>query len=177
MTTETPRQRETTKKASGLSGAKWARMLTIAGIAIAIMNMIAVWVLMLQESSGAWGLPNGSAPAMEAAVQLAERILTYEEARLALGFAFALLAIGFSFFVMGIESAISFKGEQKDLGSVALKTTSPGVICIILATVLVSFILLRGTSAFPYASGPTVLAAPNSAPPELRPNNSVEATR
>jgi len=56
---------------------------------------------------------------------------------LILGFCFALISIGFSLFVMGIEGAISLKGDTKDFGSLLIKTSSPGLFCILLASILV----------------------------------------
>ena len=136
-----------------LSETQWTRVLALVGILIALANMVFAWLIMLTGSSATFGditgLANTSATQLEGLAQLAERVYTYDETRLVMGFAFALLSMGFSLFVMGIESAIAVKGEHKDIGNIALKTTSPGVICFILAAILVSFIVLRGTPVFP----------------------------
>jgi hypothetical protein len=55
-----------------------------------------------------------------------------------LGFCFALISIGFSLFVMGIEGAISMKGTAGDFGALLVKTSSPGLFCILMATLLVA---------------------------------------
>jgi hypothetical protein len=44
---------------------------------------------------------------------------------------------------MGIESAFNLKGEHKEIGTVALKATSPGIICFFLAALLIALTLLR----------------------------------
>lgn len=62
---------------------------------------------------------------------------------LVLAFSFSMLAIGFSFFAMGVESAITIKGEGLDKGNVLLKATSPGAVCIILAAIIISILVVK----------------------------------
>ncbi len=57
---------------------------------------------------------------------------------LLLGFCFALMSIGFSLFVMGIEGAADFKGDTKEFGSLAIKVSSPGILCIFFSSLLIS---------------------------------------
>jgi hypothetical protein len=64
-----------------------------------------------------------------------------------LGFCFALIAIGFSLFVMGIEGIADMTGSARELGSVSLKVTSPGIFCILLASFLVALSINGGWSA------------------------------
>lgn len=73
---------------------------------------------------------------------------------LLLGFCFALISIGFSLFVMGIEGAIGLKGQAGDFGSLVVKTGSPGLFCILLASVLVALSLAYKFNASSPASQP-----------------------
>lgn len=57
---------------------------------------------------------------------------------LLLGFCFALMSIGFSLFVMGIEGAADFKGDAKEFGSLAIKVSSPGILCIFFSSLLIA---------------------------------------
>lgn len=68
---------------------------------------------------------------------------------LLLGFCFALISIGFSLFVMGIQGAIGMRGQAGDFGSLIVKTGSPGLFCILLASLLVALSLIAdsGTAA------------------------------
>jgi len=63
----------------------------------------------------------------------------------ALSVAFALVAIGFALFVMGAEGAFRFEGEVKDQGNLMVKATAPGLLCFVLAVIIVCFALLSKT--------------------------------
>ena len=69
------------------------------------------------------------------------------QATLLLGFCFALISIGFSLFVMGIEGASAFRGSAAEFGSLAIKVSSPGLFCILLASLLIALNLVKWTGA------------------------------
>ncbi len=62
-----------------------------------------------------------------------------------LSVAFALLAIGFALFVMGAEGAFEFTGEVEDKGNLLIKATAPGLLCFVLAMIIVVFALMSKT--------------------------------
>ena len=66
-----------------------------------------------------------------------------------LGFCFALISIGFALFVMGIEGAIGMRGEAGDFGTLLVKTSSPGIFCILLASILVAISLASRSDQAP----------------------------
>jgi hypothetical protein len=66
---------------------------------------------------------------------------------LLLGFCFALISIGFSLFVMGIEGASAANANARDFGSLAIKVSSPGLFCILLASILIALNLVDWTGA------------------------------
>ncbi|MFT3961020.1 hypothetical protein [Propionivibrio sp.] len=89
--------------------------------------------------------------------EIYQRMAQSEErqATLLLGFCFALISIGFSLFVMGIEGASAFRGSAAEFGSLAIKVSSPGLFCILLASLLIALNLVKwtsGASAQPFES-------------------------
>ena len=140
----------------------WTQWMVIAGIVIACANMGLGWKIMAESrpsrltkttsDAATHAAPVSAAEALPLAVRLHEanvdavwRAATYQHAvtTVGLAFSFGLLAVGFALFVMGIESAFSVKGEYQELGTLALKATSPGVLCFILAALLIAITLLR----------------------------------
>ncbi|SAL04934.1 hypothetical protein AWB81_06947 [Caballeronia arationis] len=91
---------------------------------------------------------------MDKLVQALQILSASEERRttLILGFCFALISIGFSLFVMGIEGAIGLRGEARDFGSLLVKTSSPGLFCILLASLLVAVSLVSSSDKAPGAA-------------------------
>ena len=63
----------------------------------------------------------------------------------ALSVAFALVAIGFALFVMGAEGAFRLEGSAGTQGNLMVKATAPGLLCFVLAVVIVCFALLSKT--------------------------------
>ena len=63
--------------------------------------------------------------------------------------AFALIAIGFALFVMGAEGAFSFSGEVKDRGTLVLQSASPGLLCFVLAAIIVGMTIKIETNVTP----------------------------
>jgi hypothetical protein len=57
-----------------------------------------------------------------------------------LAFSFSALAIGFALFVMGAQGAFALGHEHKDLGSLVVKTTSPGLLIIVSAAILMGVV-------------------------------------
>ncbi|WP_437310271.1 hypothetical protein [Sorangium sp. So ce388] len=55
----------------------------------------------------------------------------------AMGAGFALVAIGFALFVMGADGAFTMKGNVGDRGNLVIKATAPGLLCFVLAAIVV----------------------------------------
>jgi hypothetical protein len=110
-----------------------------------------------------------SSATMMAAILGATELTTQSQERrstVLLGFCFALIAIGFSLFVMGVEGAIGVRGEAKDFGTLLVKTSSPGLFCILLSAILVGMNMLPALSdsrAAPAESKTDVVRAEGSA--------------
>lgn len=68
-----------------------------------------------------------------------------------LSVAFALVAIGFALFVMGAEGAFRLEGQVRGESNLMVKATAPGLLCFVLATVVVIFALLSRTELEPGA--------------------------
>ena len=66
-----------------------------------------------------------------------------------LSVAFALVAIGFALFVMGAEGAFRLEGKAGRESNLMVKATAPGLLCFVLATVVVIFALLSRTELEP----------------------------
>ncbi|NUQ75892.1 MAG: hypothetical protein HUU21_20305, partial [Polyangiaceae bacterium] len=90
---------------------------------------------------------------------------------------FALVAIGFALFIMGAEGAFNVKGNVGDRGNLVVKSTAPGLLCFVLAAVIVCS-SLAGTAQVAsspftiYPDGPMspgANAAPLGAPPVVLP--------
>lgn len=138
-----------------------SRALVVTGIAIAVINMILAWTIMFTRPVGP-SLQDRApppAPTTTAEKSTTDQSLTYiftplfratelqhvgeQNIRiLAVAFSFALLSVGFSLFVMGIEGALSLKGEVNNLGKLVVQTASPGVICILFSTVVLTVLLV-----------------------------------
>jgi len=66
-----------------------------------------------------------------------------------MGAAFALVAVGFALFVLGAEGAFTLKGAIQDRGNLVIKSTAPGVLCFLLATIIVCFVIGARTDIKP----------------------------
>ena len=126
---------------------RWSKYLTAVGVVIAVANMGAAWIMMwnitlMGQLSNIKISGRGHDTSIVALIANNQHMVNI----LGLAFSFALIAVGFSLFVMGIESAVQLKGEHKDFGGLALKTTSPGVVCFVLAAILISITLLAQPS-------------------------------
>lgn len=146
----------------------WAKSLTLLGILIAVANMGLGWKIIAESRPSKLSqldtalsstpvhkhsaTPNDVRDAVrlvarvhEANVDAVWRAASYQHAitTVGLAFSFGLLATGFALFVMGIESAFGFRGEHRDVGTLSLKATSPGILCFVLAAVLIAITLLR----------------------------------
>lgn len=140
----------------------WSRILIILGVIIACVNMSLAWVIMFRPPEI---VPSGQIertlpaeskqqPAADDFVSMIELIArmsapgsarTYHVTVLVLAFSFALLAIGFSLFVMGVEGALHVSGSSTEIGSVAVKMTSPGLACILTAAAIIGLTLFFGS--------------------------------
>ncbi len=81
--------------------------------------------------------------------------------------AFAMMAIGFALFVMGAEGAFQLEGSAPTGGNLVLKSTTPGVLCFALATLILMVALYKQISltsgafqVFPDAAEPLLPDAP-----------------
>jgi len=152
----TPESRKNSRHT--LSGA-----LVVTGIAIAVINMALAWVMMFTRPTG---IPSTNISAQISSVEkkattsdssmefltqmLTPLVRSYELKGvgeqnvlvLAIAFSFALLSVGFSLFVMGIEGALSLRGEVADMGKLVLRTASPGVLCILFSTAILATLLV-----------------------------------
>jgi len=158
---------------------RWSRGLTVSGIVIAVLNMVFAWVMMFSSADGTPDRVAGrdalastidnpkaaaSAPSklqyqdkgginemMDKFVEYARNESASENRRttMLLGFCFALISIGFALFVMGIEGAIGMRGEAGDFGTLLVKTSSPGIFCILLASILVAISLASRSAQAP----------------------------
>jgi hypothetical protein len=135
---------------------RWSRGLIVTGIVIAVLNMALAWVMLFLGPSaqsatrGAAARPAADVAASSAAdassVTMTRMFEVYQsmsqseerQTTLLLGFCFALMSIGFSLFVMGIEGAADFKGDAKEFGSLAVKVSSPGILCIFFSALLIA---------------------------------------
>lgn len=59
----------------------------------------------------------------------------------AMSAAFALVAVGFALFVMGAEGAFKLQGAVGDHGNMVIKSTAPGLLCFVLAALVICFAL------------------------------------
>lgn len=86
--------------------------------------------------------------------------------------AFAMMAVGFALFVMGADGAFELAANSTAAGDVVLKSTAPGILCFLLATVMLVF-SIRGevnmaTGAFQVLpDAPTPAPVPEAAEPAL----------
>ncbi|MEM7193300.1 MAG: hypothetical protein AAF402_00025 [Pseudomonadota bacterium] len=148
------------EKASGLS--------LILAVVVFMANMVAAWWI-TGESTDVIGRPlvsdqvTATSIAMESAplananghillnrVINTELMLRAAQNRhtitvVALSVAFALVAIGFALFVMGAEGAFRLEGKVQDQGNLMVKATAPGLLCFVLAVIIVCFALLSKT--------------------------------
>lgn len=63
---------------------------------------------------------------------------------IALAASFAMMAIGFALFIMGAEGAFKIAAKAPDGSNVVLKSTAPGLLCFLFATLLVWATLSSG---------------------------------
>jgi hypothetical protein len=140
----------------------FSRALVVTGILIAVANMALAWVMMftrptdVADANSHLQQPVAEGKAAQAdasstlAIEMMRPLVRTEQRRelvnsniltLTVAFSFALMAIGFSLFVMGIEGALSFRGELAQLGSLVLKTASPGILCIVLSATTLMLLL------------------------------------
>tara|TARA_E500000318_G_scaffold68807_1_gene63654 strand:+ start:1575 stop:2123 length:549 start_codon:yes stop_codon:yes gene_type:complete len=66
---------------------------------------------------------------------------TYAVIVVSTSLAFSLLAIGFALFVMGADGAFRIEGAAQEKGSVVLQATAPGLLCFLLAGIIVINVL------------------------------------
>lgn len=139
-----------------------SQALVVTGIAIAVANMVLAWVMILTRPTDVVdanthqqvAAVEGKAAQMDSTTAMTMewmRPLVRSEQRrelvnsniltLTVAFSFALMAIGFSLFVMGIDGALSFTTEVDKVGSLMLKTASPGVLCILLSALTLILLL------------------------------------
>jgi len=136
--------------------------LVVTGIVIAVANMVLAWTIMfthptVPSQSQAPGPAKQETAAgqadssMQQVYQIFQPVFRQAELkqiseqnvlRLGIAFSFALLSVGFSLFVMGIEGALSVSGEVPDLAKLVIRTASPGVLCIVLATAVITTLLV-----------------------------------
>ena len=62
----------------------------------------------------------------------------------AMAASFSLIALGFALFVMGFEAAYGVSGTSP-AGSVVIQATSPGLLCFVLAALVICFAITRRT--------------------------------
>ena len=147
----------------------WAKLLTLLGVAIALLNMGLAWSLMFQgpsvaivddagrrrsDAASGSGVARDSTrsatPEVSGTVVMEMRreslknatfdaARQHHEAILILAFSFALLAIGFSLFVMGVEGALDIAAQGEASLRVAGRMTSPGLACLLAAALLIGF--------------------------------------
>ncbi len=139
-----------------------SQALVVTGIVIAVANMVLAWVMMFTRptdvvdanahqqqpvaESKSTQMDDGIAMTMEwmrPLVRSEQRreLVNSNILTLTVAFSFALMAIGFSLFVMGIDGALSFNGEIKQVGRLVLKTASPGMLCILLSALTLILLL------------------------------------
>jgi hypothetical protein len=139
-----------------------SQALVVTGIVIAVANMALAWVMMFTRPTDvvdanahrqvpvaegkAAQADSGTAMTMEwmrplVRSQQLRELVNSNILTLTVAFSFALMAIGFSLFVMGIDGALSFNGEIKQVGSLVLKTASPGILCIVLSALTLILLL------------------------------------
>jgi len=159
-----------------LTRQQWARRMTIAGLIIAAINVALGWWMLIRAGSvtpivspdrfadSVQALrPDSLAERSEVRSLLVTSFLVANDHAVAvvvLAFAFTMVALGFALFVMGVESAFEFQGGQSDFGSVAIRATAPGLICFVLATILLAFTISRRTPVYdpsaPTSAGPDI---------------------
>lgn len=138
-----------------------SQALVVTGIVIAVANMVLAWVMMFTRPSDVADanghqlpvaeskskqLDDGTAMTMEwmrpmVRTEQRRELVNSNILTLTVAFSFALMAIGFSLFVMGIDGALSFDGEIKQVGRLVLKTASPGMLCILLSALTLILLL------------------------------------
>lgn len=138
-----------------------SQALVVTGIVIAVANMALAWIMMFtrptetailaQPAPAAAAKPQESTPSNDFMSEMLRPAIRSGAMRevadtnvrtLTVSFAFALMAIGFSLFVMGIEGALSFRGEVPDIGRLVLTTASPGILCILLSAGMLALLLV-----------------------------------
>ena len=139
-------------------------VLVYTGLAFALINILTAWVLIAHRS---WALgrlltPVPTSASVEASSEQDVRdellrevptvlrtfqngfYIHYNMDLIALAVAFCFFGVGFSLVIMGKNAAIEARAGGTDIGWLMLKTTSPGLFCFVMATVVVGFTLWRG---------------------------------
>lgn len=145
-------------------GKYWAKILMLLGLCVAVFNMLVGWSLVLFAISALhvppninlYGGPNefmsNMASVANGVTYLLSKLLDNTSGSanifssiLILAFSFSLAGIGFSLLVMGIQAATDASVRTKKMGFY-FRTTSPGIVCIGGATLLMLVLLLKDTS-------------------------------
>jgi hypothetical protein len=139
--------------------------LVLIGVSICLLNMGAAWYLIiLSNGFVVTGLVTGVPSATDKALTLiptadANELIVLDRivqsdvnhrnlankqiaVTVAMAASFCLVAIGFALFVMGVEAAYAISGSSPT-GGLVIQATSPGLLCFILAAVVVCFALAR----------------------------------
>jgi len=77
-------------------------------------------------------------------------------AKVAFAMAFALMSFGLALFVMGYESAYSLKATSGSNTKLSLVASSPGILCFVLATIILLFGLYK--TAIEFQTSPSEIA-------------------
>jgi hypothetical protein len=82
-------------------------------------------------------------------VQFYQNIVTSRQLVVIIGMStgFGMMAIGFALFVLGIESAYSLSGETGPSAKLALSSSSPGLVCFLLSTIIIVMAMTRSMEA------------------------------
>jgi hypothetical protein len=142
-------------------------LLVLLGVFICLLNMGAAWYLIISSNkfvvsplvSGRATSATSEALKLTAAADpdkliILDRIVQSDvnhrnitnkqtAVMVAMGASFCLIAIGFALFVMGVEAAYAISGDSPTTGRLVIQATSPGLLCFILAAVVVCFALTR----------------------------------
>lgn len=144
-------------------------MLVIIGVGICLLNMGAAWFLIRSSNkfvmTGLIGDSKSSSATNEVLNQartatwekliFLDRIVEYDVNHrniankqtiviVAMAASFSFVAIGFALFVMGVEAAYTISGNSPK-ESLVIQATSPGLVCFLLAAIVVCVAITRRT--------------------------------
>jgi hypothetical protein len=162
----------------------YVRWTLFAGIVIAIISVGAAFVVVwfargeiLSLSSQLAGTADGYGALVPDKALVNERseirsllvastIVSYDQSlrTAALALATAILAIGFALFVMEVESAYKASGRVASGQAFKIEASSPGLLCFVMATILIVVVMARGVSIEHLTKADSQSASASSAP-------------